>query len=403
MATILCADDEDLFLDLYSKLFELDGHTVVTATSGQAVLEKAGDDIDLVVLDVAMPGLDGIETCLRLRDTKSARELPVIIVSGLTAEETIEMGYEAGANDYVLKPFQPDVLVSKVNHLLAAAQVPEALPEFDIGDTFNERYAIRRKVDEDELVTTYLAAATDVVPPQTIILALYAPTDDDDAPVSYQRDVQMLTRHDHVNMVDIYDHGCADGIYFSVTEYVDGTLRDLVERKGRMTTSFLGVIAIQLLHLLEYFKYKGIVHRGLTPDTIQLTAFADAKISDFRFATTAEQASVREYKRFEGDAEYSAPEYLGAKALDHACDIYSVGAAMYFAATGEAPYQGDNQMGVLLKQHRGAPRKISDYDEGFGEGLADMIACMIHRDPALRPSVAELIKEIDVILATTQH
>lgn len=116
---IALADDDVRIVRLVRSNLEKTGFRVVTATDGPATIELVeAEDPDLLVLDVVMPGMDGVEVLRRLREFTW---LPVIILSGKYDETDIVRGLEAGADDYVTKPFQPRELLARIRAVLRRA------------------------------------------------------------------------------------------------------------------------------------------------------------------------------------------------------------------------------------------------------------------------------------------
>lgn len=117
MARVLVVDDDRTVAEIVSRYLERAGHEVTTAHDGAVAIESAlgPAPADLVVLDVMLPGLDGIEVCRRLR---LASDVPVIMLTALGAEVDRVLGLEVGADDYVTKPFSTRELVLRVASVL---------------------------------------------------------------------------------------------------------------------------------------------------------------------------------------------------------------------------------------------------------------------------------------------
>lgn len=110
MKYILAADDEPTNLLIIEEAL-MDDYEVDTVTDGAECLASINNRIpDLLLVDVAMPNIDGIEVCQKLRSDEKYKDLPIIMLSGFAAKEDIDRGKEAGANDYFTKPFEPSVL-----------------------------------------------------------------------------------------------------------------------------------------------------------------------------------------------------------------------------------------------------------------------------------------------------
>jgi len=133
--TILVVEDEPRVMRLVSEILKATGYQVLTAGDGQRALEMVSlEQPDLVLLDVLLPGeLDGYEICRRLREFSSA---PVIMLTAKARDVDILNGFDAGADDYVLKPFNAKELLARVKAVLRRTQHPEEMTTatFTCGD-----------------------------------------------------------------------------------------------------------------------------------------------------------------------------------------------------------------------------------------------------------------------------
>jgi len=118
MAYILAADDEPINLDIIEDTL-MDTHEVACVEDGEACLASIKKRMpDLVLLDGAMPRINGFEVCRQLKSDEATHALPVIILSGYASSAHISQGIEAGADKYIAKPFMPDELIDAVEALL---------------------------------------------------------------------------------------------------------------------------------------------------------------------------------------------------------------------------------------------------------------------------------------------
>jgi len=119
MAKIVVADDDADIRDLVVFKLEQSGHDVVPVVDGAAAVEACRQVLpDLAVLDVMMPGMSGFEACRELRDDPALSRIPVILLTARAQETDIEQGFNVGADDYVVKPFSPRELASRVAAVL---------------------------------------------------------------------------------------------------------------------------------------------------------------------------------------------------------------------------------------------------------------------------------------------
>jgi DNA-binding response OmpR family regulator len=116
---VLVADDDPDILALVRFRLEREGYDVVSAPDGQSALELALDRTpDLAVLDVMMPRLDGHEVTRRLREHEATKGMPIILLTARVGESDLQHGFEMGADNYVTKPFSPQMLRERVQAAL---------------------------------------------------------------------------------------------------------------------------------------------------------------------------------------------------------------------------------------------------------------------------------------------
>jgi CheY-like chemotaxis protein len=120
MPKILVAEDETDIRELVAfSLINIGGFQVVKAKNGAEAVEKARVEIpDLILMDVRMPQMTGYEACAKLKEIPETKDIPVVFLSAKGQEQEIQQGIEVGAEEYILKPFAPDVLTEKVREIL---------------------------------------------------------------------------------------------------------------------------------------------------------------------------------------------------------------------------------------------------------------------------------------------
>lgn len=124
--TILLIEDEDEIAELLRLYFEKEGYRLVHAGSGEEGLDRLGErDPRIVLLDIGLPGIDGIEVCRRIR---TRTDVPVIMLTARDSEVDKIVGLEIGADDYVTKPFSPRELVARVKAVLRRSEEQQLSP-----------------------------------------------------------------------------------------------------------------------------------------------------------------------------------------------------------------------------------------------------------------------------------
>lgn len=123
---ILVVDDEEDILELVRYNLAREGYRVVCAASGEQALNKAGaETFDLILLDLMLPGIDGLEVAKKLKNKPETRHIPIIMLTAKGEEADIVTGLELGADDYVTKPFSPRILLARVKAVIRRKMLEE--------------------------------------------------------------------------------------------------------------------------------------------------------------------------------------------------------------------------------------------------------------------------------------
>ncbi len=120
MARILIAEDEPDIRELVAFTLRFAGHEVNTTSNGEEALQVASQTVpDLVLMDVRMPRMTGYDACRAMKADPSLKDIPIVFLSAKGQDAEIQTGLDAGAEEYLLKPFAPDQLVERVRSILS--------------------------------------------------------------------------------------------------------------------------------------------------------------------------------------------------------------------------------------------------------------------------------------------
>ncbi len=122
---ILVVDDEEDVVEVISHFLDQEGYRVARAYDGEEALDKATPEINLIILDIMLPGLDGYEVCKRLRSRVETEKIPIIFLSAKSEEEDQVRGLMIGADDYLTKPVSPQVIIAHVKAVLRRSGIEE--------------------------------------------------------------------------------------------------------------------------------------------------------------------------------------------------------------------------------------------------------------------------------------
>ena len=176
--TILVVDDEEDIIELLSYNLKKEGFTVHTASDGKMAIKKAKEIIpDLILLDVMMPEMDGIETCGEIRAEETLASTLIAFLTARGEDYSQIAGFDAGADDYITKPIKPKVLISRINALLRRVKDDNKQAETSVTlQVDRERYVvIKQDVEisvprkEFELLALLLSKPRKVFSRETIL------------------------------------------------------------------------------------------------------------------------------------------------------------------------------------------------------------------------------------------
>ncbi len=115
---LIVEDDEDI-IELVTYNLQKDGFRTVSVTKGEDAIRKLQNEpFDVVLLDIMLPGMDGLEVCRRIKENERLRLIPIIMLTAKGEESDIVSGLELGADDYIVKPFSPKVLIARIRSVL---------------------------------------------------------------------------------------------------------------------------------------------------------------------------------------------------------------------------------------------------------------------------------------------
>ena len=227
---------------------------------------------------------------------------------------------------------------------------------------------------------------------------LHPDLDDEEAGALFRREGRMAARLSHPNIVPVYDAGedVLDGheVSYIVMEYVPcGHLRGLVDRRGPLPESMLARLGADVAAALAHAHERGIVHRDVKPQNVLLDERDNPKLTDFGIARALDTTQESRANSYLGTAAYSSPEQLQGHKVTSKSDIYSLGATLYHAATGGAPFTGA-PIEVANQQVLKAPDPPRERGASMGAGLEALILDCLSKDPEGRPDAGRVHEKL---------
>lgn len=164
----------------------------------------------------------------------------------------------------------------------------------------------------------------------------------------FRSEAQAAAGLTHPNIVNVFDVGDDEGLYYIVMELIEGiTLKEYISKKGKLSVKEATSIAIQVSMGLETAHSHGIVHRDVKPQNIIISTDGKVKVTDFGIARAASSNTIS--SNVMGSVHYSSPEQVRGGYSDEKSDIYSLGITLYEMVTGKVPFDGDTTVAIAIK------------------------------------------------------
>lgn len=198
----------------------------------------------------------------------------------------------------------------------------------------------------------------------------------------------------HTNIVNVYDVGEEDGIYYIVMELVEGiTLKNYIEKKSRLSVKEAISIAIQVSMGIEAAHNNHIIHRDIKPQNIMISKEGKVKIADFGIAKAATSNTIT--SNVMGSVHYTSPEQARGGFSDERSDIYSLGCTMFEMLTGHVPFDGETTVAIAIKHVQEEMPSPREYVNEIPVSIEKIILKCTQKSPARRyQGMSELIEDL---------
>lgn len=210
----------------------------------------------------------------------------------------------------------------------------------------------------------------------------------------FRKEAQAAAGLSHPNIVNVYDVGDDNGLYFIVMELIEGiTLKDYIVRKGKLSVKEATSIAIQVSLGLQAAHNRGIIHRDVKPQNIMISVDGKVKLSDFGIAKATNSNTIT--SNVMGSVHYSSPEQVRGGFSNAKSDIYSLGVTLYEMVTGRVPFDGETTVAIAIKHLQEEIEAPSKYTPNLPFSLEQIILKCTQKSPDRRYNdLAELIDDL---------
>jgi DNA-binding response OmpR family regulator/tRNA A-37 threonylcarbamoyl transferase component Bud32 len=416
---ILIVDDNrgDRYI-LREQLTECGFTNVLECAYGKEALRMLGvkptDDpsvakpIDLVILDVMLPDIDGFEVCRQIKEHVSPY-FPVIMLTGLDEVNDHIRGIEAGADDFFSKAAVVSRQLDAKIRLLAHHQsrlesvLGKPLSDLRLGQSHRRPiagesigpYRIRRLLGWGGGSIIYLVRDEK---DEEYVIKMQARhmAEDWHGLQRFTREMSIMQRLQHPNLIQVFDQGVHNDCPYYVMEYFPSEdLFELVADGRKVDYEIVRQVALSVGDALCYIHENKIIHRDIKPRNIFLGENGVVKLGDFGIAKFGE-SQLTQTNIALGTPTYMSPEQFTERNLTPACDIYSYAAALFHLITGRLPFDGFDTFELFDKHLTQQPPKIRDFRPEVPREWDDLLTtrCMAKKPEDRPASMQDVMYEI---------
>ena len=411
-ATILIVDDNDMNRDALSRRLERASHRTLLAEDGYKALGIIGDQhVDLILLDIMMPGITGLDVLKIVRQNHTSAELPVIMTTAKTQNDDMIEAFALGANDYVTKPINFPILLARIQSQLSIKFAPAmaetmqidrqlSISEIKPGVILSERYQLETQIGEGGFGTVYQARHLGLQRPVAVKILRASLTNAPDALARFQREGITTCRVQHPNAISIYDFDVTPGgVAFLVMERLTGqSLKEALAQQGPLSPGRCAEILRPLCAALAVAHADGVVHRDLKPANIFLHMSRQGevvKVLDFGIAKLVGQPAENDLTGQDsvlGTPSYMPPEQIMHEEINGRSDVYSLGALLFEMLTGHRLFgvEGGMPAVTILKHLQADPPPPSHFNPSISPAVDQVVLQALQKKKEQRPSAAEL-------------
>jgi len=270
-----------------------------------------------------------------------------------------------------------------------------------VGEVIGGRYELEELVGSGGMSSVY-RAHDQLLERKVALKILHERYGEDDEYVErFRREARAVAQLAHPNIVTVIDRGEDEGRQFIVFEYIDGeNLKEVVERDGRLPLDEVVELGLEIASGLAFAHERGIVHRDVKPQNVLLNGDGKAKVTDFGIARTLDvEKGMTQTGTVLGTSDYIAPEQASGQVVSRETDVYSLGVVLFELLTGCVPFKGESFVAVALQHVNEPPPSLLERRSETPPLLAELVDRALAKDPDDRPTMDELVGELEALRA----
>jgi serine/threonine-protein kinase len=262
--------------------------------------------------------------------------------------------------------------------------------------TLDNRYTILERVGGGGMADVY--RAHDRLLDRSVAVKVLRSqfTNDDEFVMRFRREAQAAAKLSHPNIVNIYDVGKDEDVYYIVMEYISGeTLKDRIQRNAPLPVEVAVNIAMEIAEALEHAHQNGLIHCDIKPHNILMTRSGRIKVTDFGIARAVTSATMTQTGTIIGSVHYFSPEQAKGSVIGAKSDIYSLGVVLYEMLTNKVPFSGETPISIALKHLQEDPQPPRELNPEIPPLIEAIILKAMMKEPDARfETITDMIADL---------
>jgi DNA-binding response OmpR family regulator len=412
--TLLLADPDAPARNVLALRLRNEGYAVRTVGDGRAALEEVRRERPgLILAEAVLPGLDGFALLDSLKQ-EGRGTIPFVFLSSRSDSLSVNKGLLLGASDYLGKPVNVEVLLTKLEKILGRGiEAREASSRLSLSDlsmgaaatyptvTFEElqpgvllmgRFRIQAELGEGAMGKVF-KALDERLEEVVVLKVMKIPLGGDTRVLElFKREIRLARKITHTGVVRIHDFWEAGPLSFVTMEYLEGQDLSLaIKKRGAFPVPVAVRVAGELFEALAAAHAVGVVHRDIKPHNVLLLPTGQIKVLDFGIAQGLE-ASAPDVRTLSGTIvgtpAYMSPEQILGERVDARTDLYSAGVVFYEVLTGDVPFRGENSMATVTMHLNTPAPPPSERNASVTPALDAVVLRLLAKDRRQRPAEA---------------